>query len=123
MQFSAVGVPRRARFRPILIGFLSAVAVAQVIAMTLLMQSQVRSAQARVALDTSTRLAAARCHEFPIHRGVNVCGLAAASRQVTEVIENSFPLATAANDSGQNSVLPVGYSAGRARDMHSTASR
>lgn len=113
MQTPSVNVPRRAPLRQFFIGLLIAVVVAQLIAMVLLVQSQVRTAEERNASDASARVAAANCFESSVHRGKDLCAAGGAPRKVAEVIDNALPVATAANDKESAGVLPVNFPAVR----------
>jgi len=113
MQTSSVDVPRKSKLRRYFIGSLIAVVVAQVIAMIMVMQSQVRTAEERMALDASSRLAAARCFESSTHRKTDLCRASESPRRVTEVVENVLPVATASNDKDPSGVVPVGFAAAR----------
>lgn len=112
MQTSSVDVPRRSELRLYFIGALIVIVIAQVIAMIMLMQSQVRTAEERMALDASSRLAAARCFESSTHRNTDdLCRASDSPHKVTEVIENVLPVAS--NDKEPAGVVPVGFAATR----------
>jgi hypothetical protein len=113
MQTPSVDVPRKSKLRLYFIGSLIVVIVAQVIAMIILMQSQVRTAEERSALDASSRLTAARCFETTTHRKTDSCRASESPRKVTEVVENVLPAATVSNDKEPAGVVPVGFAAAR----------
>lgn len=113
MPESSVDVPRKPRWRSPLIALLIGVVMVQLIAMVLLMQSQVRSAEQRAALDTSSRVMAAQCFESATRRPLDACNTSGAPRIVTEVVDNAQPPKTAADDKNQAGVVPVGFSTPR----------
>jgi len=96
MQTSPVSVPRKSTRRLFFIGVLLAIVVVQVIAMAELMQSQVRSAEERNALEASSRLVITRCLDSSAQRRAQACPSGNAPHEVTEVIDNTRSVATSA---------------------------
>ena len=113
MQTSTVSASRRPVLRLFLIAVLLAVVVIQVIVMVGLMQTQVRSAEERAALDTSSRARVALCFETSTSRAMETCVLDGTPRKVTEIIDNRPASPTIAKGAEPSSVVPVGFAAAR----------
>ena len=113
MQASTVSASRRPVLRLFFIAVLLAVVVIQVIVMVGPMQTQVRSAEERAALDMSSRAMVARCFESSTTRAMETCVLDGTPRKVTEIIDNQPASPTIAKGAEPSSVVPVGFAAAR----------
>lgn len=113
MQASIVRASRRPVLRLFFIAVLLAVVVIQVIVMVGLMQTQVRSAEERAALDTSSRATVARCFETSNSRAMETCVFVGTPRKVTEIIDNQPTGPSIAKSAQPPSVTPVGVVAAR----------
>ena len=108
MQASTVNAPRRSVPSLFFIAVLLAVVVVQVIVMVGLLQTQVRSAEERAALNTHSRATVARCFETLTSRAMETCLLDAIPRKVTEIIDNQLVSPIIAKGAEPSSVVPIG---------------
>ena len=105
--------PARPQRRTRLILALLGIVLAQIVALAMVTNSQVRSARERESLQAASRGAAARCFGSATNRAMALCAAPGTPRQSTEVIDNPASVAAEAAPApfarNAGAVMAVGF--------------